>query len=204
MMRKCHLNTCPVGIATQDPDLRKKFSGKPEHVVNFFFLMAEEIREHMAELGVKSLDELVGRADLLEVDKTALHYKNAGLDLSALLINATELNPGAGIVKAIEQDHELEHALDNKLIEQAKPALEDGVPVIIESDITNLDRTAGTMLSYNISKKFGREGLPEDTIHVKLRGHGGQSLGFALAKGIFFDLAGDSNDGTGKGLSGGV
>ncbi len=203
MMRKCHLNTCPVGIATQDPDLRKKFSGKPEHVVNFFFLMAEEIREHMAALGVRSLDELVGRADLLEVDETALHYKNAGLDLSALLVNATELNPGAGIVKAVEQDHELDQALDNSLIEQAKPALEDGVPVVIESEITNLDRTAGTMLSYHISKKFGREGLPEDTIHVKLSGHGGQSLGFALAKGVFFDLAGDSNDGTGKGLSGG-
>ena len=152
MMRKCHLNTCPVGIATQDPDLRKKFSGKPEHVINFFFLMAEEIREHMAALGVRSLNELVGRSDLLEVDNEALHYKNAGLDLSALLVKASDLNPGAGIRKAIEQEHELDHALDNSFIEQARPALEDGVPITIESEVTNLNRTVGTMLSYQISK----------------------------------------------------
>merc|ERR1711871_1222321 len=203
MMRKCHLNTCPVGIATQDPELRRKFSGKPEHVVNFFFMLAEEVREYMASVGVRSIDELVGRTDLLEIDHNVMHYKNHGLDLSALLVQAQDLNPGAGIRKTVEQDHELEHALDNFLIERARPALDDGVPVVIESEITNLNRTAGTMLSHAISTKYGREGLPEDMIRVKLRGHGGQSLGFALAKGVFFDLAGDSNDGTGKGLSGG-
>jgi glutamate synthase domain-containing protein 3 len=203
MMRKCHLNTCPVGVATQDPVLRQKFSGKPEYVVNFFFLLAEEIREYMAELGVRSLDELVGRSDLLEVDSTVLHYKNQGLDLSALLIPAQQLNPSAPIRKAIEQDHELSAALDNLLIEQARPALEEGVPVKIESAVTNLNRTVGTMLSYHISKKYGSDGLPDDLIHVKLTGHGGQSLGFALAKGVFLEVEGDSNDYVGKGLSGG-
>jgi glutamate synthase domain-containing protein 2 len=175
MMRKCHLNTCPVGVATQDPLLRKKFSGKPEHVINFFFLLAEEIREYMAELGVRSLDELVGRTDLLEVDNSVLHYKNKGLDLAALLIPAQQLNPTAKIKKAIEQDHELYNALDKILIEKAKPALEDGVPVTIESPVTNLNRTVGTMLSYEISKKFGAQGLPDSIIHIKLTGHGGQS-----------------------------
>lgn len=203
MMRKCHLNTCPVGIATQDPELRRKFSGKPEHVVNFFFMLAEEVREYMASVGVRNLDELVGRTNLLEVDHSAMHYKNQGLDLSALLVSAQELNPEAGIRRSMDQDHELEFALDNVLMERAKPALEQGVPVVIESEISNLNRTVGTMLSHAISTKFGAEGLPDDMIHVKLRGHGGQSMGFALAKGVFFDLAGDSNDGTGKGLSGG-
>ena len=158
MMRKCHLNTCPVGVATQDPLLRKKFSGKPEYVVNFFFLLAEEIREYMAEIGVRNLDDLVGRSDLLEVDQSVLHYKNKGLDLSALLTDAKQLNPGAEIRKKMGQDHLLNEALDNFLIEQSKPALEQGVPVTIESKVTNLNRTVGTMLSYHISKKFGREG----------------------------------------------
>eukprot|EP01035_Chromulina_nebulosa_P019726 gene19726-25654_t len=203
MMRKCHLNTCPVGIATQDPLLRKKFSGKPEYVVNFFFLLAEEIREYMASLGVKSLDELIGRTDLLEVDTSVLHYKNSGIDLSSLLIPAQQLNPNAPIRKEISQDHGLVAAFDNILIEKSMPALEDGVPVFIEATVSNLNRTVGTMLSYHISKKFGAAGLPEDTIHIKLTGHGGQSLGFALAKGIFIELVGDSNDYVGKGLSGG-
>jgi len=203
MMRKCHLNTCPVGVATQDPLLRKKFSGKPEHVVNFFFLLAEEMREYMAELGVRNIDELIGRTDLLEVDPAVLHYKSKGLDLSPLLTPAGTLNPGAGIKRSKEQDHELILALDNMLLEQARPVLESGVPVKIEAPITNLNRTVGTMLSYEISKKFGKEGLPDDSIHIKLTGHGGQSLGFALAKGVFLDLEGDSNDYVGKGLSGG-
>ena len=190
MMRKCHLNTCPVGVATQDPLLRKKFSGKPEYVVNFFFLLAEEIRGYMAELGVRNLDELVGRSDLLEVDPTVLHYKNKGLDLSALLVPAKQLNPGAEIRKFMEQDHLLNEALDNYLIEQSKPALEQGIPVSFESPVTNLNRTVGTMLSYHISKKFGREGLPDGSIHIKLNGHGGQSLGFALAKGVFIEVRG--------------
>ena len=203
MMRKCHLNTCPVGVATQDPLLRKKFTGKPEHVVNFFFLLAEEIREYMAELGVKSIDELVGRSDLLEVDPTTLHYKNKGLDLSALLVPAQQLNPKAGIVKSMQQDHELYNALDNELVKRAQPALNDGVPVHIEANVSNLNRTVGTMLSYEISKKFGKDGLPEDLIKIKLKGHGGQSLGFALARGVFLEVEGDSNDYVGKGLSGG-
>ena len=203
MMRKCHLNTCPVGVATQDPLLRKKFSGKPEYVLNFFFLLAEEIREYMAEMGVRSLDELVGRSDLLEIDPTVLHYKNKGLDLSALLVPAHTLNPTAAIRKEIQQDHALDVALDNYLIEQSRPALDDGVCVNIESPVTNLNRTVGTMLSYHISKKFGAVGLPDDSIHIKLNGHGGQSLGFALAKGVTIEVEGDSNDYVGKGLSGG-
>lgn len=203
MMRKCHLNTCPVGVATQDPELRKKFAGKPEHVINFFFLLAEEIREYMAALGVRTIDELVGRADLLEVDQSVLHYKSKGLDLSGLLVAASQLNPGAGIRHLTTQDHELDKALDNKLMELSKPALESGVPVTIVSEVNNLNRTVGTMLSYQISKKFGREGLPDDTINVRLTGHGGQSLGFALAKGVTIEVEGDSNDYVGKGLSGG-
>lgn len=132
-----------------------------------------------------------------------LHYKNQGLDLSALLIPAQQLNPTVAIRKSIAQDHELDAALDNVLLEKAKPALEQGVPVSMDLPVTNLNRTVGTMLSYHISKKFGREGLPDDTIHVKLTGHGGQSLGFALAKGVFIEVEGDSNDYVGKGLSGG-
>jgi glutamate synthase (NADPH/NADH) len=203
MMRKCHLNTCPVGIATQDPELRKMFAGKPEHVVNFFFLLAEEVRGYLAQLGVRSIDELVGRADLLEMDHSALHEKNRGLDLSALLIPAQQLNPNAPIKKCVEQDHKLVDGLDNFLIAQARPALEEGIPVLIESPVNNLNRTVGTMLSYEISTKFGKEGLPENMIHVKLTGNGGQSMGFALAKGVFIEIEGDSNDYVGKALSGG-
>jgi glutamate synthase domain-containing protein 2/glutamate synthase domain-containing protein 3 len=203
MMRKCHLNTCPVGVATQDPLLRKKFTGKPEHVINFFWLLAEEIREYMAQLGVKSLEELIGRTDLLEVDQNVLHYKNRGLDLSALLVPPSELHSSAGVVKQMEQDHELARALDNQFIEDAKPALNDGVPITLEYPVTNLNRTVGTMLSYEISSKYGAAGLPEDTIHIKLTGHGGQSMGFALAPGVFIEIEGDANDGVGKGLSGG-
>ena len=206
MMRKCHLNTCPVGIATQDPLLRKKFSGKPEYVVNFFFLLAEEIREYLALLGDKSIDELIGRTDFLEIDQSVLHYKNHGVDLSALLVSSKELTNGnnnISIKKSIIQNHQLNEAFDNILIEKSKPALDEGIPVIIEATITNLNRTVGTMLSYEISKKFGAKGLPENTINIKLNGHGGQSLGFALAKGITIELEGDSNDYVGKSLSGG-
>lgn len=204
MMRKCHLNTCPVGIATQDPVLRQKFSGKPEHVVNFFFLLAEEVREYMASMGVRSVDELVGRADLLEMDHAVLHEKNKGLDLSALLVPAQQLNETAFIKKAVEQDHKLGEALDNFLIEHARPSLEEGIPVVIESKVNNLNRTVGTMLSYEISKKFGKEGLPDKTIQIKLMGTGGQSMGFALAKGVQIEIEGDSNDYVGKALSGGT
>ncbi|GMH87718.1 hypothetical protein TrST_g3101 [Triparma strigata] len=205
MMRKCHLNTCPVGIATQDEELRKKFNGQPEHVMNYFWLLAEDIREIMSELGIRDFQDLVGQTDLLEVNKAVQHYKSKNLDLTPLLTSASELNPDADFVNTSTQDHGLDKALDNDLIAQAMPALENrGEKVTIETSITNLNRTAGTMLSYEVSKRYGVEGLPEeDSIHIKMNGHGGQSMGFTLAKGIFMDLEGDANDYTGKGLSGG-
>jgi len=203
MMRKCHLNTCPVGIATQDEELRKKFTGQPEHVINFFFLMAEEIREIMAKLGYRTMDEMVGQTQHLEVNTRGMHYKSRGLDLTPILTPAYELNPNASTRNTSHQDHGLDKAKDNEIIQLAKPALENGTPVVIESEITNLNRTFGTMLSYNVSKKYGKEGLPDDTIQIKLKGHGGQSFGFTLAKGITATIEGDANDYTGKGLSGG-
>jgi len=205
MMRKCHLNTCPVGIATQDPELRKKFSGEPEHVMNFFWLLAEEVREHMASLGYKNMDEMVGQTQRLAVDTSRMNYKSKGLDLSPLLLKAADLNPDAGLIHSEVQDHEIGATIDRDLITEAMPALEHGTAVVLETKLaTNLQRTLGTMLSYEVSKRYGKEGLPDKTVHVKLSGHGGQSLGFCLAKGIFLDLEGDSNDGVGKSLSGGV
>mmetsp|Transcript_15721 Transcript_15721/g.43366 ORF Transcript_15721/g.43366 Transcript_15721/m.43366 type:complete len:1605 (-) Transcript_15721:48-4862(-) len=203
MMRKCHLNTCPVGIATQDEELRKKFSGQPEHVMNYFFLLAEEVREVMAKLGYRSMEEMIGQTQNLEMNKKGQHYKSKGLDLSPLLIPASELNPAAGIRNLTGQYHGLDVAKDNDLIAQAEPALENGTPVVIEDYTENINRTLGTMLSYQVSKKYGKEGLPDDTIQVKLKGHGGQSLGFTLAKGITMHVEGDANDYCGKGLSGG-
>merc|ERR1719223_2070889 len=203
MMRKCHLNTCPVGVATQDEELRKKFAGQPEHVMNYFFLMAEEIREIMAKLGYRTIDEMVGQAQHLETNTRGMHYKSRGLDLTPLLTPASELNPTANVRWMNEQYHGLDVAKDNVIIEKASPALEDGKPVVIEEDINNLNRTFGTMLSYQVSKKYGKEGLPDDTIQLKLKGHGGQSFAFTLAKGITATIEGDANDYTGKGLSGG-
>mgnify|MGYP001090045890 CR=1 FL=1 len=203
MMRKCHLNTCPVGIATQDEELRKKFTGTPQHVQNYFWLMAEEIREIMAGLGYRTVEEMVGQTHRLEVNKSVQHYKSKGLDLSPLLTPASELNPGAGIIKKFDQDHNLESALDNTLIEQSQSALNDKIPVVIDLPIHNENRTVGTMLSYEVSKRYGVEGLPDDTIRIKLNGHGGQSMGFTLAKGVSIELVGDANDYCGKGLSGG-
>mmetsp|Transcript_29811 Transcript_29811/g.51462 ORF Transcript_29811/g.51462 Transcript_29811/m.51462 type:complete len:1589 (-) Transcript_29811:419-5185(-) len=204
MMRKCHLNTCPVGIATQDPDLRKKFNGQPEHVINYFFLLAEEVRQYMAQMGFRTFEEMVGRTDMLEVNRDHLHYKSEGLDLSPLLVAAHELNPEhTGLVKRQEQDHGIADALDNRLIELARPALERGEPVEAALPITNLNRTVGTMLSYHITKKYGAEGLPEGTVHFKFSGHAGQSLGFAVTKGMYLEVDGDANDYVGKGLSGG-
>ena len=203
MMRKCHLNTCPVGIATQDEELRRKFSGQPEHVVNYFFFLAEEVREIMAKLGYRTMEEMIGQTQHLEVNKRGLHYKSRGLDLSPLLTPASELNPSAGIVNHTTQNHGLELKKDNEFIRKAKPALESKEPVVIEDFTTNLDRTLGTMLSYEVSKRYGAEGLPDDTIQLKLKGHGGQSMGFTLAKGITMTVEGDANDYTGKGLSGG-
>lgn len=204
MMRKCHLNTCPVGIATQDEELRRKFTGQPEHVVNYFFLLAEELREIMAKLGYRTIAEMVGQTQHLEFNKRGLHYKSRGLDLTPLLTPASELNPSAGIRNLTTQYHGLDIAKDNEFLQQAQEALENQTPVVIESHVQNINRTLGTMLSYEVSKRYGNEGLPDNTIHLKLRGHGGQSLGFTLAKGITMTVEGDANDYTGKGLSGGT
>jgi len=203
MMRKCHLNTCPVGVATQDPELRKKFTGQPEHVMNYFFLMAEEIRETMAQLGYRTMEEMIGQTQHLEANTRGMHYKSRGLDLTPLLTPASELNPSAGIRNLTGQYHGLDVAKDQEIIAKAKSALDDGTPVVIDSDINNLNRTFGTMLSYEVSTKYGKEGLPDDTIKINLNGHGGQSFGFTLAKGITATIKGDCNDYAGKGLSGG-
>jgi glutamate synthase (NADPH/NADH) len=204
MMRKCHLNTCPVGVATQDPVLRKKFAGQPEHVVNFFWLMAEEIREIMAKLGFKKMNDMIGEAGaVLELDDTKTNYKSRGLDLAPILARGADLNFEAFPYKIQEQDHGISSTIDNLLIAKSRKALDTGSPVVIETSVNNLNRTMGTMLSYNISKKYGQAGLPHDTIRIKAKGQPGQSLGFTLAKGVTIEVEGDCNDGTGKGLSGG-
>jgi glutamate synthase (NADPH/NADH) large chain len=202
MMRKCHLNTCPVGVATQDPVLRRKFEGKPEHVVNYFFHVAEEARELMARLGVRTMNELIGRTDLLDTRKGVEHWKAKGLDFSRIFA-MPEVAPGVAVYHREKQDHGLEKALDNRLIELARPALERREKVTIEMPIRNINRTAGTMLSYEIARRYGHEGLPDDTVHVRLAGSAGQSFGAFLAKGVTLDLLGDTNDYCGKGLSGG-
>ncbi|MEM8946438.1 MAG: glutamate synthase-related protein [Planctomycetota bacterium] len=204
MMRKCHLNTCPVGIATQDPDLRKKFAGKPEHVVNYLFMVAEEARGIMAELGFRTIDEMVGRVDCLETDAAIKHWKADGLDLTSLLSPIETPYPDAGRYCTQGQDHGLEHSLDiRKLLDLAKPALESGEKVRAELPIINTDRTVGTILSNEICKKYGADCLPDDTIHFKFNGSAGQSLGAFLARGVTLEVEGDANDYIGKGLSGG-
>jgi glutamate synthase (NADPH/NADH) large chain len=203
MMRKCHLNTCPVGIATQDEELRKKFTGKPEHVVNYLFMVAEEARAIMASIGVRSILELVGRVDFLRSDRAIKHWKADGLDLTEMLTLAPKRREDVGVYCTQSQDHGLELALDNPLLELAAPALKDGSPVEIELPIVNTNRTVGTMLSHHVAKRFGLDLLPEDTIKLKLTGSAGQSLGAFLAKGITLELVGDANDYVGKGLSGG-
>jgi glutamate synthase (NADPH) large chain len=204
MMRKCHLNTCPVGVATQDPELRKKFKGKPEHVVNYLFMVAEEARTIMAKLGFRRLDEMVGRVDVLEPTKAIEHWKVDGLDLTSLLKPASDLRPDAVTRHAIAQDHGLENSLDyTLLVPKSQPALEQGQRVEIESTIINVNRTVGTILSHEVAKRYGQAGLPDDTIHVKLHGSAGQSLGAFLAHGITLEVEGDCNDYVGQGLSGG-
>ncbi|PHR94743.1 MAG: glutamate synthase large subunit [Blastopirellula sp.] len=203
MMRKCHLNTCPVGIATQDKELRKQFSGKPEHVVNYLLMVAEDAREIMAELGMRTIDEMVGRVDLLEANDAINHWKADGLDLSAILCPAEKPHEDVGTYNQMKQDHRLELALDNKLIADATPALENQEPVVIETPIINTNRTVGTTLSHEIAKRYGEAGLPDDTIHVKLKGSAGQSFGAFLSQGVTLELEGDGNDYVGKGLSGG-
>lgn len=203
MMRKCHLNTCPVGIATQDPELRKKFSGTPEHVINFFFYVAQELRGIMAKLGFRSIDEMVGRAEKLIVREDLRNVKTANLDLSPILTPAHTLRPGVATRCVRKQDHRLHVRLDNKLIDESEITLERGLPVQIDCEIINTDRALGSTLSYRISKKFGEKGLPDDTVHVNIRGSAGQSFGAFLAPGVTLELEGDSNDYVGKGLSGG-
>jgi glutamate synthase (NADPH/NADH) large chain len=203
MMRKCHLNTCPVGIATQDPELRKKFTGAPEHVVNYFFLLAEEIRTIMAQLGFRSINEMVGRSDVLETSTAEHHWKASGLDLSSILTIAEKPHAEVGTYQFQEQDHGLELALDNEIIRQARPAIDKAEKVSIELPVVNINRVVGTMLSHEIAQKWGAEGLPADTIHIKLNGSAGQSLGAFLASGVTIEVEGDCNDYVGKGLSGG-
>ena len=202
MMRKCHLNTCPVGVATQDPVLRRKFTGQPEHVVNFFFFVAEELRELMAQLGVRRIEEIIGRSDLLDMKKGVSHWKAKGLDYSRIFYRPA--NPsGESLSHCGTQDHGLEKALDNQLIDLAKPALEKGKSVRINLPIRNANRTVGAMLSSRVAEKYGFAGLPDETIHVTLNGTAGQSFGAFLANGVTMDLIGEGNDYVGKGLSGG-
>ncbi|MEY4593177.1 MAG: glutamate synthase large subunit [Pseudomonadota bacterium] len=202
MMRKCHLNTCPVGVATQDPELRKRFSGQPEHVVNYFFFVAEEVRELMAQLGIRKFEDLVGRVDLLDTRTGIEHWKAKGLDFAKIFfqpdVPAEEPRRHTDV-----QDHGLEKALDHKLIAAAKPALEKGQKVQIETSIINVNRTCGTMLSGEVARRYGNDGLPDDTIHVKLTGTAGQAFAAFLAKGVTLELTGEGNDYVGKGLSGG-
>ena len=202
MMRKCHLNTCPVGVATQDPELRKKFSGRPEHVVNYFFFVAEEARQIMAQLGIRTFDELIGRVDLLDKSKAISHWKAKGLDFTRIF-HQVEASEDTATRHVDGQDHGLDKALDNKLIMQAKLALETGEKVSFIQPVKNLNRTVGAMLSGEVAKRYGHAGLPDDTIHVQLQGTAGQSVGAFLARGVTLDLVGEGNDYVGKGLSGG-
>ncbi|MBV1877573.1 MAG: glutamate synthase large subunit [Pseudomonadales bacterium] len=203
MMRKCHLNTCPVGIATQDPELRKKFTGKPENVVNYLFMVAEDLRKIMAQLGFKTINEMVGRVDALEMDNAIDHWKANGLDFSKILTPAKVIFENTETYRTIPQNHGLEKALDNELIRLAKPALDSGQKVDIELPIININRVVGTTLSHELAKATKGKLLPDDTINIKLNGSAGQSLGAFLATGISIAVEGDANDYVGKGLSGG-
>jgi glutamate synthase (NADPH/NADH) large chain/glutamate synthase (ferredoxin) len=201
MMRKCHLNTCPVGVATQDPALRKKFSGKPEHVVNYFFFIAEEVRQIMAQLGIKKFDDMIGRADLLDMRQGIEHWKASGLDFSRLLA-VPQVAADVPRFHVDVQNHGLEKALDQKLIEKSKPAIDRGEKVQFMEVARNVNRSVGAMLSGAVTKVHP-QGLPDDTIRIQLEGTGGQSFGAFLCNGITLYLIGDANDYTGKGLSGG-
>ena len=202
MMRKCHLNTCPVGIATQDPVLRRRFTGKPEHVINYFFFVAEEARKIMAKMGARNFNEIIGRSDLLDKNNAISNWKSEGLDFSNLF-HKVDAAKGDDIYNTQSQVHDIIDILDKKLINQAKDALENKTPVKITTDIHNYDRSTGAMLSGELAKRHGHKGLRDDTIHVKLNGIAGQSYGAFLAKGITFELEGEANDYVAKGLSGG-
>jgi len=202
MMRKCHLNTCPVGVATQDPELRKRFTGQPEHIINYLFFVAEEMRRLMARLGFRTVAEMIGQSDRLEMRRAIDHWKAHGLDFTRLLAKP-KVGPEVALSNRETQDHGLDKALDHELIRQAQPALEAGTPVQIAIDIHNYNRTFGAMLSGRVAERYGHAGLPEDTIHIKARGTGGQSFGAWVAKGVTIELEGEGNDYVGKGLSGG-
>jgi glutamate synthase (NADPH/NADH) large chain len=202
MMRKCHLNTCPVGVATQDPELRKNFTGQPDHVVNFFVFIANEVREIMAELGIRKFNDLIGRRDLLDFEGAETHWKAHGLDLDKLIIPLDKQDE-QDFFNSKNQDHQLEKALDNVLIKKCELAISDKETVSLKSKIVNTNRTVGAMLSGVIAKKYGHNGLPNNTINIDFEGSAGQSFGAWLAKGISFNLEGDANDYVGKGLSGG-
>ncbi len=202
MMRKCHLNTCPVGVATQDPVLRKRFRGTPEHVINYFFFVAEEVRELMAELGFRSFDEMVGQMQMLDQRRLVEHWKAKGLDFSKLFLKP-KADRGTAIYNCEKQDHKIKEILDRELIAESQAALDRGAPVRLRKSIRNIDRTTGAMLSGEVAKRYGHEGLPEGSIHVHFNGTAGQSFGAWLARGVTFELDGDANDYVGKGLSGG-
>jgi len=202
MMRKCHLNTCPVGIATQNSELRKLFPGEPGHVVNFFTFMAEEVRKHMANLGFRTINEMIGRSDTIEMNEAIEHWKGKGLDFSGLL-HRPDVDKNVSVYNTESQNHGLDKALDNGFIVQAKEALENGTPVKIDTNLINVNRTVGGMLSGRVAMKYGKAGLPEDTIVINAVGTAGQSLGAWLSPGITIDLQGDANDYVGKGLAGG-
>ncbi len=202
MMRKCHLNTCPVGIATQDPVLRARFTGQPEHVINYFFFVAEEVRELMAQLGFRRFDDMIGQVDRLDMVRAIEHWKAKGIDLSRLLYSV-EPKPGVAIYNCERQNHHLDKALDNELIAAAQPALDAREPVRIECQIRNVHRTVGAMLSGEVARRYGHHGLPQDTIWASFHGNAGQSFGAFLARGVTLELFGDANDYVGKGLSGG-
>jgi glutamate synthase (NADPH) large chain len=202
MMRKCHLNTCPVGVATQDPILRKRFTGTPEHVINFFFFIAEEVRELMAKLGFRTVNEMVGQVGKLDMRKAVEHWKAHGVDLSKILYQP-QLKPGIGIHHIETQNHHLDKALDQVLIRESAAALESQTPVRLEHPIRNVNRTVGAMLSGEVARKYGHAGLPEDTVSIHLTGTAGQSFGAFLARGVSLYLTGDGNDYVGKSLSGG-
>jgi glutamate synthase (NADPH/NADH) large chain len=202
MMRKCHLNTCPVGVATQDPVLRKRFKGQPEHVINYFFFVAEEVRELMAELGYRTFDEMVGQMQMLDQRRLVEHWKAKGLDFSRLFLKP-KAGKGVAIYRCEAQDHKIHDILDRKLIAGSQAALDRGAPVRLRAEIKNIDRACGGMLSGEVAKRYGHDGLPDGTIHVHFTGTAGQTFGAWLARGITFELEGDANDYVGKGLSGG-
>ncbi|WP_305097792.1 glutamate synthase large subunit [Croceibacterium aestuarii] len=202
MMRKCHLNTCPVGVATQNPELRKRFTGQPEHVINYFFFVAEELRQIMAEMGFRSVEEMIGRVDRIDTRRAIKQWKARGVDLSRILAQI-EVPAGKALFHTEEQDHGLAAALDNDLIAAAGPAIENGEPLVLEREIRNVNRTVGAMLSGEIAKKYGHAGLKPDTLRINFTGVAGQSFGAWLAHGVTLDLTGDANDYVGKGLSGG-